>query len=154
MFFAVRNKLGCRYFASLLSGRGKKFRTQGGKILLRMTCFLSHFGVFIAFEISCAWILLLNFPVFRYLSGTYLCSMILSRFSMPCGFVVPFSLIALRRKIDPGNSCLVSCALSIFRLSVGEMWAKMVQHITNNAKKRRLSLQAIVTCEYFMVDFE
>ena len=65
MLFAVRNKLGCRYFASLLSGLGKKFRTRGGKILLRMTCFLSNFGVFIAFEISSAWILLLNCPMFR-----------------------------------------------------------------------------------------
>ena len=80
--------------------------------------------------------------------------MILSRFSMSCGFVVPFSLIALRWRIDLGNSCLVSCASSFFRLSVAEIWAKMVQHITNKAKKRRLSLQGIVTCECFIADFQ
>ena len=67
---------------------------------------------------------------------------------------MPFSLIALRRRIDLDNSCLVSCASSFFRLSVAEIWAKMVQHITNKARKRRLSLQVIVTCEYFMADFE
>ena len=80
--------------------------------------------------------------------------MILSRFSMSCGFGVPFPLIFLRWRIDLGNSYLVSCASSFFRLSVAEMWTKMVQHITNNAKKRRLSLQGILTCERFIADFQ
>ena len=85
---------------------------------------------------------------------TYLCSRILSRFSMSCGFVVPFFLIALRWRINLGNSCLLPCASSSFRLSVAEMWAKMVPQIMKNAKKRRLSIQEIVTCEYFIADFE
>ena len=80
--------------------------------------------------------------------------MILSRFSMSCGFDVSFSLIALRWRIDLGNSCLVSYASSFFRLSVAEIWVKMVQHITNNAKKRRLSLQGIITCKCFIADFQ
>ena len=86
---------------------------------------------------------------------TYLRSRILSRFSMSCGFVVTFFLIALRWRIKLGNSCLLPCASPSFRLSVAEMWTKMVQQIIKNLKKRRLSIQEIQgICEYFIADFE
>ena len=85
---------------------------------------------------------------------TYLCWRILSRFSMSSGLVVTFFLIALRWWINLGNSCLLLRASSSFRLSVAEMWTKMVQQIIKNVKKRRLSIQEIVTCEYFIADFQ
>ena len=123
---------------------------------MRVTCFLSQFR-----HVPYVWNTLCMYfasQVFRLslncIAWTYLCSRILSRFSMSCWFVVPFSLTALRSRINLDNSPLVSCASSFFRLSVAEMWTKMVQHMINSAKKRRLSLQGIVTCEYFMADFE
>ena len=85
---------------------------------------------------------------------TYLFSRILSRFSICFWFVVPFSLTALRSWINLENSRLVSCSSSFFRLSVAQIWTKMVQLMINSAKKRRLLLQGIVTCEYFMAHLE
>jgi len=133
----------------------KKCRTRGDKAVL-----LNSYDMFPQSfrHVLCVWNTLCMYFACHYslncIGRTYLFSRILSRFSMSCWFVVPFSLTALRSRINLDNSPLVSCASSFFRLSVAEIWTKMVQLMIDSAKKRRLLLQGIVTCEYFMAGLE